>query len=192
MKNGAKLIQSSLVASIILFDQLVSQSAEIEKIANLIIERLKSGRKLILFGNGGSAADSQHIATELVGGFRDHARRSLPALALTADTVALTAIGNDYGFEDLFSRQLEGLLNPGDVVIGISTSGNSKNVLKALKTAKDLGGAVVGFTGRDGGKMKNLCDICLCVPSDDTPKIQEGHITVGHIISELIEEGMTK
>ncbi len=192
MISGSRLIHSSFIQSIILFDQLTAQAPLIEQIANLIIERLKQGNKLILFGNGGSAADSQHIATELVGGFRDHTRPSLPAMALTADTVALTAIGNDYGYEDLFARQLQGLMKDGDVVLGISTSGNSKNVLKALKTARLNGGAVIGFTGRDGGKMKELCDLCLCVPSDDTPKIQEGHITTGHIIAELIEIGMSE
>ncbi len=152
----------------------------------LVSEAIVDGKKLLLFGNGGSAADAQHIAAELTGRYKSE-RRGLPAIALTTDTSALTAIGNDYGYKEIFKRQVEALANEGDVVIGISTSGNSKNVIKALKKAKKLGCKTIGFSGRDGGKMNTVCDINIVVPSDDTPRIQEMHILIGHIICQSVD-----
>lgn len=155
-------------------------------IAELVIEAYRDGKKVILFGNGGSAADAQHIAAELVGKYYLD-RDPLPAIALTVNTSSLTAIGNDYSFDIVFAKQLEALGEAGDVTIGISTSGNSENVIQALRVAKEKGLITIGFTGKDGGRLKDVVDYCLHIPSDDTPRIQEGHITVGHIICEIVE-----
>jgi len=158
----------------------------IAKIAEVIIQTYRKGKKVILFGNGGSAADAQHIAAELVGKYYLE-RAPLPAITLTVNTSSLTAIGNDYSFAQVFVKQLEALGEAGDVAIGISTSGDSENVLEALKAAKEKGLITIGFTGKKGGKLTNVVDYCLHIPSDDTPRIQEGHITVGHIICEIVE-----
>jgi len=160
-----------------------------ERLVNDCIAALKRGNKIIIFGNGGSAADAQHIATEFVVRYRKN-RRALPAIALTTDTSALTAIGNDFGFDHLFSRQVEALCVKGDVVIGISTSGNSENVLRALKTAKDLGAVTVAFGGGDGGKMKALADHSIVIPTNVTARIQEMHITIGHMLCGAVEQAM--
>jgi len=149
-------------------------------------ETLEAGHKILLFGNGGSAADAQHIAAELTGRYKIE-RKGLPAIALTTDTSALTAIGNDYGYEYLFSRQVEALARKGDMVIGISTSGNSQNVVYALEKAKEIGCRTVGFSGKGGGKMNDVCDLNIIVPSDDTARIQEMHILIGHILCQLID-----
>lgn len=148
---------------------------------------LGDGKKLLVMGNGGSAADAQHFAAEIIGRFKLE-RRALPAVALTTDTSVLTAIGNDYGFDAVFSRQVEGLGAPGDVVVGISTSGNSTNVLAALAKARELGCRTIALLGRDGGTIKTVADISIIVPSSDTPRIQEGHITIIHIICDLLEK----
>jgi D-sedoheptulose 7-phosphate isomerase len=153
------------------------------------IEALKSGHKLLIAGNGGSAADAQHLAGELVSRFYFD-RPALPAIALTTDTSVLTAIGNDYGYADVFARQIAGLGQPGDVFIAISTSGNSPNILKALTTARDKGLVAVGLTGRHGGSMKALCDLCLCAPSDVTPRIQECHLIIEHALCAQIEQAL--
>ena len=155
--------------------------------AQLCIDCLKSGGKILLFGNGGSAADAQHIAAELVGRYKVE-RKSLPAIALTTDTSALTAISNDYGYIHVFDRQVEALANKGDVAIGISTSGNSINVINALKVASKLNCNTIGFSGQDGGEMNKICNINLAVPSKDTPRIQEMHIVIGHTICHLIDQ----
>ena len=155
--------------------------------AQLCIDCLRNGGKILLFGNGGSAADAQHIAAELVGRYKVE-RKSLPAIALTTDTSALTSIGNDYGYTHVFDRQVAALANKGDVVIGISTSGNSINVINALKLALKLNCKTIGFTGQYGGGMKDICDITLDVPSEDTSRIQEMHILIGHIICHLIDQ----
>jgi D-sedoheptulose 7-phosphate isomerase len=152
----------------------------------IVSEAIVDGKKLIIFGNGGSAADAQHIAAELTGRYKSE-RRGLPAIALTTDTSALTAIANDYGYKNVFSRQVEALAKKGDVVLGISTSGNSKNVIKALKKAKKLGCKTIGLSGKDGGKMSDICDINIVVPSNDTPRIQEMHILIGHIICQSVD-----
>ncbi len=157
------------------------------EVAQIMATAIRDGNKIILFGNGGSAADSQHIAAEIVGRFKKE-RRALPAIALTTDTSILTAVGNDYGFEEIFKRQLEALCMPGDVAIGISTSGNSPNVLKGIKTAHDYGATTVAFTGRNGGKLAEVSHYSFIVPSYETPRIQECHITLGHVLCELIDE----
>ena len=155
--------------------------AQIAGVADLIVDTYRNGNKVLIAGNGGSAADAQHIAAELVSRFTFD-RPALPAMALTTDSSILTGIGNDYGYESLFSRQVEASGRPGDVFIGISTSGNSPNILKALSTARTNGLVTVGLTGASGGRMNDLCDHCLKMPSGDTPRIQECHITVGHIL----------
>ncbi|MEA2049114.1 MAG: D-sedoheptulose 7-phosphate isomerase [Campylobacterota bacterium] len=160
---------------------------DLEVSSKIIIEALKNGNKILLCGNGGSAADAQHIAAELTGRYKTE-RKGLPAIALTTDTSALTAIGNDYGYDRVFDRQVEALANSGDVLIGISTSGNSKNVISALSLAKELGCKTVGLSGRDGGLMNDVCDINLVVPSNDTPRIQEMHILFGHTICQCIDD----
>ena len=160
--------------------------AKIEEVAKRCVALYKTGRKTILAGNGGSAADAQHIAAELVGRY-GFDRASLPSLALTTDTSNLTAIGNDYGYEFIFSRQLEGMGQEGDIFIGISTSGNSKNILNAFESAKKKGIFSVALCGRDGGEMAKMADIALVVPSDATPRIQESHILIGHILCDIIE-----
>lgn len=158
----------------------------IVKAAEAMTRTLKQDGKIILFGNGGSAADSQHIAAEFIGRFQKE-RRALPAIALTTDTSALTALGNDYTFDIVFSRQLEALGRKGDVAIGFSTSGNSKNVVQAIKTAKSMGIFTITLTGNDGGALAPLSDIAIIVPSKVTARIQESHITISHTICELVE-----
>jgi D-sedoheptulose 7-phosphate isomerase len=161
----------------------------IETVARLCAKALRDGNKLLLAGNGGSAADAQHLAAELVSRFYFD-RPGLAAVALTTDTSALTAIGNDYGFERLFARQVDALGRKGDVFIGLSTSGNSPNILKGLDEARLKGLVTVGLTGQGGGRMAALCDHCLRMPSSETPRIQEGHIVVGHTVCALIEREM--
>ena len=163
---------------------LVSMMAEVSRV---IVDALQHGNKLLLYGNGGSAADAQHIAAEFVGRFAFN-RPALPALALSVNTSCVTAIGNDYGFDLVFSRQIEALGRKGDVAIGISTSGNSPNVLCGMSTSKKLGIHTIAFTGHSGGKIRDVADYCLCAPSNETPRIQECHILIGHIISELVEK----
>lgn len=158
----------------------------LEKIAREILKTFKAGHKILLCGNGGSAADSQHIAAEFIARF-NRERQSLPAVALTTDTSILTAISNDYAYEQVFSRQVEGLGRKGDILIAISTSGNSKNVLEAVKKAKEQGLLTVGFTGAAGGKLKDAVDICFEAESTLTPHIQEVHITALHALSEAVE-----
>jgi D-sedoheptulose 7-phosphate isomerase len=159
----------------------------IDEIAAVISTALTDGRKLLLAGNGGSAADAQHIAGEMLSRF-NHDRAPLSALALTTDSSVLTAIGNDYGYERLFERQILGLGCPGDVFVAISTSGRSPNILRAIDAARQKRLVAVGFTGRSGGEMASRCDLCLHAPSDSTPLIQQIHITAGHIICGLVED----
>ena len=163
---------------------------DIQDASSIIVNALKNGNKILLCGNGGSAADAQHIAAELTGRYKTE-RKGLPGIALTTDTSALTAIGNDYGYDRIFDRQVEALANKGDVVIGISTSGNSKNVVSALLLAQEMGCKTVGLTGRDGGAMNEVCDINIIVPSDNTPRIQEMHILFGHIICQIIDDNLS-
>jgi len=158
----------------------------IEIAAKICIDSLKNGNKILIFGNGGSAADAQHIAAELVGRYKTE-RKGIPAIALTTDTSAITSIANDYGYLHVFDRQVEALVNEGDVAIGISTGGSSTNVISALKLANNLGCKTIGFSGRDGGEFNALCDVNLIAIAEDTPRIQEMHILIGHTICHLIE-----
>jgi len=167
-----------------------TMSEPLEKASQLAVDTLKAGNKILLFGNGGSAADAQHIAAELTGRYKTE-RRGLPGIALTTDTSALTAIGNDYGYDRVFDRQVESLASKGDLLIGISTSGNSANVINAFKVGQEIGCKILGLSGRDGGDMNNYCDINLIVPSDDTPRIQEMHILFGHTICQIIDNELS-
>lgn len=158
--------------------------------AEWVSESIRSGGKLILFGNGGSAGDAQHIAAELVGRF-ELERRPFPAIALTTNTSALTAIANDYDYDAIFSRQVTAWAGPADIVLGISTSGNSPNVVKGLESAKDQGAKTIGLTGEKGGRLESIADLCLKAPSSNTARIQESHILIGHILCLLIEKSLS-
>ena len=164
-----------------------SQINELIEVVELVTHTFKNGQKVLLCGNGGSAADAQHIAAEWVTRYKGD-RKALPAIALTVNTSDLTAIGNDYGFDDLFSRQVEAHGQSGDLLIAISTSGNSANVVKAVDTAKNNGLKTLGLTGQTGGKLKSLCDICLCVPSHETARVQEAHTTIMHAMCEHVDK----
>jgi len=184
----APLLAREIEESIQVKQQVIDEGlSTLADIVELLVQTLQAGKKVVLFGNGGSAADSQHIAAELVSRFRRE-RQALPAIALTTDTSILTAIANDYSFENVFSRQIEALGQPGDMAIGISTSGNSPNVLKGMSAARQKGMTTVGLTGESGGQLKDCVDICFRVPSHSTPRIQEVHISVAHAMCELVEQ----
>ncbi len=172
-------------------DFLEKNYENLEKTIEKITECLKRGNKILICGNGGSAADSQHFAAELVGRFKLE-RKGVPAIALTTDTSILTAIGNDYGFNKIFERQVEALGEEGDLLVGISTSGNSENVIRAVEKAKEKGIYTIGLLGKNGGKLKDLVDLPLIVPSNDTPRIQECHVLIYHIICEEVEKKLIK
>ena len=165
--------------------------SEIEAVVEKLVTAFCNGNKVLFCGNGGSAADAQHLSAEFSGRFYTD-RDPLPSEALHCNTSYITAVGNDYGFELIYSRIVKGIGKPGDVLIGLSTSGNSANITNALQVAKEIGMITVGFTGETGGKMKGLCDHLLNVPSNDTPRIQESHITIGHIMCQLVEEKLFK
>lgn len=184
-QKAKKLVEASIATHQALLDtsdvvRLVAAVAE------TLVTALRQGNKVLLFGNGGSAADAQHIAAEFVGRMAFD-RPALPALAFSVNGSSVTAIANDHGFDQVFSRQLEAFARPGDVAIGISTSGNSTNVVKAMLTARKMGLKAVGLTGASGGELASNADFCICVPSNETPRIQECHILIGHIIAELVE-----
>lgn len=186
----AEIIQASIdTKTALLNDKALLKT--IEDITSLIIDAFNNGNKVLFCGNGGSAADAQHLAAEFSGRFYKD-RKPLPAEALHCNTSYLTAVANDYGYEHIYSRIVEGTGRKGDVLVGLSTSGNSANITKALQMAKQIGMITVGFTGEGGGTMKEMCDYLINVPSTDTPRIQESHITVGHIVCQLVEEGMTE
>ena len=185
------LIENEIAAHLKVAEAMSSLINKVEIAAQLCIDTLQEGGKLLIFGNGGSAADAQHIAAELVGRYKVN-RKGLSALALTTDSSALTAIGNDFGYKSLFDRQVEALANKGDVLIGISTSGKSINVINALKLGSQLQCKTIGFSGNDGGQMNKICDVNLVIPSKDTPRIQEMHIVLGHTICHLIDQEFTK
>ena len=188
-------LKRSLKESIAVKQAILNSSAildDLVAVADRMADTLRRGGKILFFGNGGSASDSLHLAGELVGRFGPVSRAALPALALTANAAVVTAIGNDFGFEELFSRQIEALGNSGDVAVGISTSGGSKNVLKGIEMAKKKGLFAVGLTGEGGGDLRKLTDLCLCVPSSNTQRIQESHILIGHALCELIEDQLLK
>src|SRR5208337_4981206 len=181
-------VRQSIEASIAAKEQLLANAklvATMSSVTEIMIDAFRAGNKVLLFGNGGSAADAQHIAAEFVGRFAFD-RPALPALALSVNTSCVTAIGNDYGFDLVFSRQIEALARPGDVAVGISTSGQSPNVIRAMSTAKKMELHTVGLTGASEKGLKDAVEYCICVPSTETPRIQECHILIGHIISELV------
>ncbi len=186
MEEIKKFLNESASLKKIVADTL---SEEIQKAIEIIKSSLNNGGKLLLMGNGGSAGDAQHIAAELIGRYKKE-RKSVSAIALTVDTSILTAIGNDYGYDHVFSRQVEGLAQKEDVVLGISTSGNSKNVIRAIQTAKNIGTKTIGLLGNQGGEVKDIVDLAIVVPSTDTARIQEVHITIGHIICEILEQNL--
>lgn len=181
-------IEHQLQESIDTIKKLLSTHVEIVRdVADVIVRAFKNNNFMYLMGNGGSAADAQHIAGEMIGRFKMN-RRPLPAIAITTDSSVMTAIANDFGYDLSFSRQVEALVKAGDVVMAFTTSGNSKNILNAVKIARDLKAITVGFTGMGGGLLKNEVDFCIKVPSTNTPRIQECHITIGHILCSLIEK----
>ena len=187
MSNPQTLIEQFVAESVrVKIEFFQANAALIAETAAKMADALRQGRKVLLCGNGGSAADAQHIAAEFVGRFIPD-RVALPAISLATDTSALTALGNDYGYNAVFSRQIQALGNAGDVAIGISTSGNSPNVLEAMDAARTKGMFTIGFTGEDGGKMNGRADVLFRVPSRMTPRIQETHITLGHVLCELID-----
>ncbi len=168
---------------------LAEQTAIIAQVAGALVDALRAGRKVLLCGNGGSAADAQHVASELINRFWMD-RTALPAIALTTDTSVLTAVANDHAFDQVFARQVRALVCEGDVVVGISTSGNTANILNAVMAAREQGAVTVGFSGRTGGKLKKWVDICFCVPSDRAPCVQEAHITAWHAICAVVEQDL--
>ena len=182
-------VQARIRESVAVNETLLQDEELIRLVAEVgrdLAAALRGGHRAFLFGNGGSAADAQHLAAEFMGRFKLE-RAGLPVVALTVNTSTLTAIGNDYSFEAIFARQIEALGSAGDVALAISTSGNSRNVLLAIAAAKHKGMAAVGLTGEGGGQLKSLVDRCICVPSEDTPRVQEAHILIGHILSEIVE-----
>ncbi len=189
MVDRTKFIRESLEESAATKKAILNSCFEdISRAVTIIRDALKNDNKILLCGNGGSAADSQHIATEFTIRLNHEIKRKgLPAIALTTDTSALTAGGNDIGFENTFARLVEALGRKGDVLVGISTSGNSENIIRAVDKAHENGMKVIGLLGKDGGKLKSRCDLPIVVPSENTQRIQEGHITIGHIMSELVE-----
>lgn len=186
MEQIKQLIQASIDTKQRLMEneQLVRTIGDCSR---LIIEAFKNGQRVYLCGNGGSASDAQHIAAEFTGRFYSD-RKALPAEALHCNSSYMTAVANDYSYEDVYARLVDGIVNKGDILIGLSTSGNSANIVKAIETAKKKGIVTIGFTGQNGGKMKELCNFTINVPSNDTPRIQESHILVGHIICQIVEE----
>ncbi len=188
-------MQNAIIKEFLAHQETIAKAIEtmqepLLEASKLAVETLRAGNKILICGNGGSAADAQHIAAELTGRYKTE-RRGLPGIALTTDTSALTAIGNDYGYDRVFDRQVEALAQKGDLLIGISTSGNSTNVINALKVAREMGCKTLGLTGRDGGAMNELCDINLVVPSNDTPRIQEMHILFAHTICQIIDNELS-
>lgn len=179
-------LYSELKAHLDMYAQLHSIFPQMIAVANELRATLQRGGKILIMGNGGSAADSQHIAAEIVGRYKKE-RRGMAAIALTTDTSILTSVGNDYGYDYIFARQIEGLCRPEDAVIGITTSGNSKNVVNAIIEANAIGATTIGLTGGTGGKLLELCKFNLVMPSNDTPRIQEAHIFVGHSLCGMIE-----
>jgi len=189
--DSRKLLQERIKDHIQTTGNLLSTCGEdMIKLFDICVNAIRQGNKIILFGNGGSASQAEHIAGELVGKFYK-IRKALPAISLTTSSTIITATANDISFDEIFSRQIEALGNKGDVAIGLSTSGNSKNIINAIKKANEIGLYTVAFTGETGGKLKDLANLCIKVPSQDTPRIQETHILLGHILCEVIEEALS-
>ena len=191
MTDYAAHIAREIQESISVKTELGRVAEQIGVVASAIVNCLRAGGKLIVFGNGGSASDAQHMVAELVGRYAVK-RQALAAIALTTNSSSLTAIANDFGFEEVFARQLEALAKPQDLVLAISTSGNSPNVLRALETAKALGLKKIGLTGNDGGKLRGLVDNCVIVPSTSTPRIQEAHALIIHILCGIVENAFVR
>jgi D-sedoheptulose 7-phosphate isomerase len=186
------VVKSQLQASCEVKEKILADAdllASIADVAARCIEAVRQGNKVMLAGNGGSAADAQHIAAEFIGRFEVE-REGLPAIALPANSSTMTSLGNDYGYDAVFRRQVQALGRPGDVFVGISTSGNSPNVVAAIEECRKQGITAIGLTGEGGGRMAELCDVCLRVPSKNTARIQESHITIGHIICSLVDRAM--
>ncbi len=179
-------LQGEHAAHMAMFNALAPLFPTISDVGIAMQNTIQNGGKILIMGNGGSAADSQHIAAEIVGRYKKE-RKGMPAIALTTDTSILTSVGNDYGYDYIFARQIEALCRPEDLVIGITTSGNSANVVRAIEAAKAIGATTVGMTGGTGGKLKDLCDFSLVMPSSVTARIQEAHIFVGHSLCEILE-----
>lgn len=184
--NQQTFLQQEWQAHTAMFAQLETLFPAIIEVANVLRETHKKGGKILLMGNGGSAADSQHIAAEIVGRYKKE-RRGLPAIALTTDSSILTSVGNDFGYDDVFSRQVEALCRPEDAVIGITTSGNSRNIVNAIIEANQIGATTIGLTGGTGGKLLELCQFNIIAPSSDTPRVQEAHIFIGHSLCDMLE-----
>lgn len=184
--NAIEFLQHELTQHQTVFNQLAALLPEISTVGQRLRDCLKQGGKILLCGNGGSAADSQHIAAEIVGRFKKE-RPGLPAIALTTDTSILTSVGNDYGYDFIFARQVEALCRPNDVLIALSTSGNSKNVVRAVQSAKTIGATTIGLSGGNGGLLETLCDFNIIVPSQETARIQEAHIFIGHSLCSILE-----
>jgi D-sedoheptulose 7-phosphate isomerase len=189
MQKTSEIFAKAIAEHIKVVQAIHDDHSVLERIASKMSAAMLSGNKILWCGNGGSAADSQHLAAELVGRFLRE-RRGLPSIALTTNTSILSAIGNDYGYEQVFRRQVEALCVPGDVVVGISTSGNSKNVCLALEKAREIGAYTVAFTGSNGGGLARVADETLQIPSTETPRIQEGHILCGHMLCDYIEQSL--
>lgn len=179
-------LQQEWLTHTTMFAQLEALFPSIIEVANALRETHQKGGKILLMGNGGSAADSQHIAAEIVGRYKKD-RRGLPAIALTTDSSILTSVGNDFGYDDVFSRQIEALCRPEDAVIGITTSGNSRNIVNAITEANSIGATTIGLTGGNGGKLLDLCNFNIIAPSNDTPRVQEAHIFIGHSLCDMLE-----
>lgn len=190
MKDEERIV-AELEESVLVKEKLKEQTETIRRIAEEAVSTLLNGGKIVLFGNGGSAADAQHIAAELVGRLQ-YERKGLPAIALTTNPSIVTAVSNDWAFEEVFARQVQALVGPKDLVIGISTGGHSKNVLRGMEEAKKKGSTTIGFIGKGGGQLAKLADISIIVASNNTQRIQEAHITIGHIICGLIERRFVK
>ena len=191
MSNYENDILNIFEKSATVINESKSSIKEINSAVNMIIKTIEKGKKIVIFGNGGSAADAQHMAAEFVGRYLIE-RDSLPAIALTTDTSALTGIGNDYGFEKVFARQCDALVNNGDLVIAISTSGKSPNIIEGIKTSKNKNAKIILLTGKNNNKLKHLTDITIRVPSNETPRIQESHRIIIHIICEFVEKHFLK
>lgn len=184
-----ELIEQRMADHAVVLEAAKTLVPQIDMAGELISKALQEGHKILFCGNGGSAADAQHLAAEIVGRFQKE-RQAFPAIALTVDTSVLTAVANDYGYDTVFSRQVQGLGQPEDVLVGISTSGNSRNIIAAIAEARQKKMHVIGFTGAGGGEMASLCDVCLAVPSKVTARTQEMHIMIGHILCEIAEQHM--
>jgi len=190
MSHKIEIKRQITQSSDVFAEMSIKCSETMNEAAEMMIEAVQRGNKILWCGNGGSAAQAQHLSTELVGGLRDHKRKAIPSISLTTDSSFLTAWSNDTDFASIFSRQIEALGKKGDVLIGITTSGNSENVLLAIKKAEEMDIQTIVFTGKDGGKINGRADFMILIPSDDTQRIQEGHILCGHILCELVEKSL--